>query len=99
MSFITPILPENAPFTMVINVIPLCTVDRNRPGSAARSRAHWAPRLPLLAIAFRRASREETIASSLIASTPFRRISAQRSRTSSQGMGVRLSLMGVGPRV
>ena len=49
-----------------MSVIPICTVDRNRPGSAASASAARAPRLPLLAIAFSRASRDETIASSLI---------------------------------
>src|SRR5438874_13456399 len=89
--------PEKAPAKMAISVIPLWTVERNRPGSAASSRAHFAPLLPPLAMAFRRASREETIASSLIARTPFKRINAARRRMSSQGMGVKLSLIGVGP--
>ena len=51
--------------------------------------------LPLLAIALSRASREETIANSLIASTPFRAISARSRRTSNQGIGVKWSLMDV----
>ena len=52
---------------MAIRVIPICTVDRKRPGSDAKvERASCAPPLPLLAIAFSRASRDETIASSLI---------------------------------
>ena len=81
------VAPEKAPAKIAIKVIPLCTVERKRPGSAARSSAHCAPLLPLRAIAFRRASREDTIASSLIARTPLRPISARRRRTSSQGMG------------
>src|SRR5438067_2360095 len=79
---------------MQMSVIPLCTVDRNRPGSAARSSAHFAPRLPLLASAFNRASREDTTASSLIDSTPFKPIRARMRRTSSQGMGAKWSLIG-----
>ena len=84
---------------MAMSVMPLCTVERNRPGSAARSSAHWAPLLPLRAMAFSRASRDETIASSLIARTPFNAIKARRRRTSSQGMGVKWSLMGVEAQV
>ena len=79
---------------MPISVIPIWTVDRKRPGSAARSSAHLAPLLPPLAMAFSRASRDETIASSLIANTPLRAISARIRTTSSQGMGRRWSLMG-----
>ena len=72
--------PENAPAKIAISVIPLCTVERKRPGSAARSSAHWAPLLPLLAMAFKRASREETIASSLIAKTPLRAIQGKNKK-------------------
>ena len=86
--------PENAPATIEISVIPLCTVDRNRPGSEARSSEHCAPRFPALAIAFRRASRAETIASSLIDNTPFTATSARMRRTSIQGIGSKWSLMG-----
>ena len=82
-----------------MSVMPICTVDRNRPGFAARSSAIWAERLPLLARPFIRASRDDTMASSLIASTPFRTISARMRRTSSQGMGASWSLMGVATRM
>ncbi len=62
-----------------------------------RGRARIArPLLPALAIAFSRASRDETIASSLIDSTPFSAISARIRTTSSQGMGRRWSLIGGG---
>jgi len=71
------------------------TVERKRPGSAERSSAHRAPLLPLFAIALSRASREETIAISLIARTPLRQIRAKMMRTSIQGMGDKWSLMGV----
>ena len=49
--------------------------------------------LPALAIALRRASREETIASSLIARMPFTAISARMMKTSIQGNGSKWSLM------
>ena len=77
-----------------MRVMPLCTVDRKRPGSDASSRAHCAPPLPLFAMALSRASRAETIASSLIARTPFSRIKAKIRRTSIQGKGDKWSLMG-----
>jgi len=80
--------PEKAPAKIAINVMPVCTVEMNRPGSAASSMAHLAPPLPLLAMAFSRASRAETIANSLIESTPFSTTSARMRTTSNQGMGV-----------
>ena len=79
--------PEKAPARIPISVIPVWTVDRKRPGSAARSSAHLAPLLPDLTIAFKRASRDETIASSLIDKTPLRAISARIRTRSSQGNG------------
>ena len=78
------------------SVMPICTVDRKRPGSPARSSAQRAPPLPLLANAFSRASRAETIASSLIDSTPFRLTRARMSSTSSHGKGSRGSLIASG---
>ncbi len=87
--------PEKAPAKIAIRVIPLCTVDRKRPGSAARSSAHCAPLLPERAMAFSRASRDETIANSPIASTPFSVTRARSRRTSYQGKGAIWSLMGV----
>src|SRR3546814_771083 len=74
---------------MPIRVIPICTADRNRPGSAARSSAVWAPRRPAFAIAFSRGFREETIASSDMAKTPFKVTSNKMMTTSNQGKGVR----------
>src|SRR3546814_20609053 len=74
---------------MPIRVIPICTADRNRPGSAARSSAVWATRRPAFAIAFSRGFREETIASSDMAKTPFKVTSNKMMTTSNQGKGVR----------
>jgi len=79
--------------TIVIRVIPLCTVDRKRPGSEASFKATTAPALPLLAIAFNRASRAETTASSPIASTPFTATSARIRIRSSHGIGRRVWLI------
>jgi hypothetical protein len=70
------------------NVIPIWTLDRNRPGSAASRMAVMAPRLPLSAITFSRAVRDETMASSDIASTPFTRVREKTRRISSH-MAVR----------
>src|SRR4051812_12147148 len=72
-----------------MRVIPIWTVERKRPGSAARSSAVWAPRRFALAIALRRGLREETIASSAIANTPFRAMSSRMTTTSNQGNGGR----------
>ena len=73
--------------------MPICTVDRKRLGSAASSSAALAPADPDLAIAFNRASRDETIASSLIANTPLSAISARIRTMSNQGMGAKGPLM------
>ena len=70
-----------------IRVMPICTVERKRPGSEARSSAVCAPRRPERAIAFSRGLREETTASSDIAKTPFRQTSRRMMTTSSQGKG------------
>src|SRR3546814_14900359 len=74
---------------MPIRVIPICTADRNRPGSAARSSAVWAPRRPAFAIAFSRGFREETIARPDMAKPQFKVTSNKLSTTSNQGKGVR----------
>ena len=74
-------------------MIPICTVDRKRLGSAASCSAAFAPADPDLAIARSRASRDETIASSLIAKTPFNPISATIRTMSNQGMGAKGPLM------
>ena len=79
--------PEKAPEMTAIRVMPLWTVERKRPGSAASSSAVWAPRRPARAIAFSRGRRDETIASSDMASTPFRITSSRMMITSHQGKG------------
>src|SRR6056297_842951 len=66
------VAPENAPARTPTRVIPICTVERNRPGSRARFNAMDAPRSPRSARSFRRPARDETIASSDIARTPFK---------------------------
>src|SRR3546814_18522014 len=53
------------------------------------SSAVWAPRRPAFAIAFSRGFREETIASSDMAKTPFKVTSNKMMTTSNQGKGVR----------
>ena len=63
-----------------------------RVGGERRARI-CAPPLPDLAIAFSRASRDETIASSLIANTPLSAISARIRTMSNQGMGAKGPLM------
>src|SRR5829696_5473823 len=75
--------------------MPICTVDRKRPGSAARSSAVWAPHRPDLAIVLRRGLRDETIAISAIANTPFRAISMRMTTTSNQGNGGRGEIGGM----
>ena len=55
--------------------MPTWTVDRNRPGLRASASAVPAPRRPAFAIAISRGSRDETIASSERANTPFNAIS------------------------
>ena len=67
--------------------MPIWTEDRNLPGSAASSSAAAGPLRPERAIASSRALRDETIASSLIANTPFNATSARMMRTSIQGKG------------
>ena len=73
---------------MPIRVMPIWTVDRNLPGSAARASAAFAPEDPLSAALRRRAVRAETIASSLSANTPLSRINPAMMRRSVQGKGV-----------
>src|SRR5262245_27159878 len=52
--------------------MPICTVDRKRPGSAASASARLAPRRPSAASVLRRERRAETMASSDSANTPFK---------------------------
>src|SRR3546814_2602949 len=70
--------------------MPIWTVDRNRPGSAESSSADCAPLRPAAASAFSRAFRDDTIASSDIANTPFRQTRPMITATSNQGNGARL---------
>jgi len=86
--------PEKAPAKIPISVIPICTVDRNRPGSLASLSAHCAPPLPALASALSRASRADTIAISLIDSTPLSATRAMIRSRLNQGKGTRGALMG-----
>ncbi|MGY4354150.1 hypothetical protein ACVW0J_000643 [Bradyrhizobium sp. i1.7.7] len=58
------VAPENAPESTPTSVMPICTVERNFPGSAASVSARSAPRTPLAASSDSRAGRDETTASS-----------------------------------
>ncbi len=80
--------PENAPVMIAIRVIPICTVERNLPGSAARASAVLALVEPSSARAFKRAVLAETIASSDMAKTPLSTISPAMINRSAQGNGV-----------
>ena len=57
---------------MPTKVMPICTVDRKRPGSSARASARLAPLRPVSAKALSFERRAETIASSDRANTPFK---------------------------
>ena len=81
------------------SVIPICTVERNLPGSEASRSAVSAPLLPSSAATFKRAVRAETIASSDIENTPLSRIKPAMIRTSDQGNGCTgLALANAGAR-
>ena len=73
---------------MPIKVMPICTVDRKRPGSAARSSATFAPLRPAFSMACRRGRRADTIASSDMAKMPLSATSARMMTMSTQGKGV-----------
>jgi hypothetical protein len=83
---------------MPIRVMPIWTVDRNRPGSWERSSAVCAPFRPVFAIARSRGRREETIASSAIAKMPFSATSSRMMTTSSQGKDSRGAAGGMASR-
>src|SRR5215510_7653943 len=70
------VAPEKAPDNTPTSVIPICTDDRNLPGSEASARARREPDTPRSTSACRRERREETTASSAIASRPLMQISA-----------------------
>jgi hypothetical protein len=69
---------------MPTSVMPICTVERNLPGSAASSSAVRAPRLPASAATFRRAGRAETIASSDMENRPLSTTRPTMTKTSGQ---------------
>src|SRR3546814_2032583 len=73
-----------------MRVMPICTVDRKRLGSAANASARLAPLRPAAASAFSRALRAETTASSDIANRPFKQTSEIMIARSNQGKGARL---------
>src|SRR5215218_2004372 len=77
--------PEKAPARMPTRVMPIWTVERKRPGSSASLSAVLAPARPVSAIAFRRALRADTMASSDRANSPFRRIRRMAMPSSSTG--------------
>ena len=64
-----------APVKIPIKVIPICIVDRNRPGLVAKVRAARAPRCPSSASGCSRARRTDTMASSDMTKKPFNTIS------------------------
>ena len=58
-----------------MSVMPICTVDKNRLGALARSRAAWALRSPFLAAVSSLDLRDETKAISDIEKIPFNIVS------------------------
>src|SRR5829696_7784904 len=91
--------PEKAPARMPTRVMPIWTVERNRPGSSASLRAVLAPARPVSAIVFRRALRADTMASSDRANSPFSRIrrmampSSNTGHSGARGATPRLSML------
>ncbi len=75
---------------MPIRVMPICTVDRNLPGSLASASAVVAPLRPAFSSPCSRGLRADTMASSDIAKTPFKATSARMMTRSAQGKGVGL---------
>jgi hypothetical protein len=76
------VAPEKAPASTPTSVIPTCTVGRKVAGWSASSTATAAPLAPRRAMAFSRALRAETTASSDIAKKPLSRISARTMKIS-----------------
>jgi hypothetical protein len=70
------VAPEKAPDKTPTKVMPICTVERKRPGSVASASARREPMTWRSTSACNRARREDTIASSASANRPLRRISA-----------------------
>ena len=81
------VAPEKAPDRTPTSVMPIWTVDRKRPGSAASLRARAAPLTPLSRMVLSRAGRADTMASSDIASRPLVTISAATMMISTESMG------------
>ncbi len=90
-SVFASVAPPNTPARMPTSVMPTCTVGRKRCGSSCRASAAAAPWLPARCIACRRVRRDETTASSLMASTPLKRVS-RRTKVSSSAMPMAVSL-------
>ena len=76
------VAPEKAPDSTPTSVMPICTEERNLPGSSASFRATSAPLLPSCAMTLSRAGRDETTASSDIANAPLSRVSTTTMRIS-----------------
>jgi len=70
------------------SVMPIYTVERNFPGSAASASATLAPLLPSSAATFKRAGRAETIASSDMENKPLSTTRPTMMKASGQGNGV-----------
>ncbi len=64
------VAPEKAPDSTPISVMPICTVERNLPGSDASASARREPLTPFSHSPTSRAGREETMASSDMESRP-----------------------------
>ena len=75
---------------MPIRVMPICTVDRNLPGSLASRNAVAAPLRPAFSSPCKRGLRADTMASSDIAKIPFNATRARMMKRSAQGKGVGL---------
>ena len=86
------VAPENAPDSTPTSVMPIWTVDRNLPGSDASASARREPMTFLSIIARSRAGRDDTMASSDIASRPLRTISAATIANSNMSMGHKIAI-------
>src|SRR4051812_25503877 len=72
------VAPPNVPVRIAIRVMPICTVDRKRDGSAISTSTSWALRWPPSAMWRRRAGRADTVAISAMANSPFTTTSSSR---------------------
>ena len=80
------VAPDSAPDSTPTSVMPICTVERNLPGSDASASARREPVMPFSTRAASRAGREETMASSDIASRPLMTIRIVTTPNSSASM-------------